>query len=164
MKTLRWSCLCALGLGLAFAMLWVAGVRPRSARCGDLACEPGGTGGCYASIQQAVNAAGDGDTVQVAQGLYTETVVISKSLILAGGWNADFTVQDWDSYVTTINADGNGSVIRTTLPVLVSAITVTIEGFTLMHGDASNHLGWGGGILIARRFCWGRVSLPCAIT
>ena len=113
---------------------------------------PGGAGGCYASIQQAVTAAGDGDTVQVAQGVYFETVVISKSLTLAGGWNDDFSVQDWDNYVTTIDAEGNGSVIRTALPFGVSAITVTIEGFTLMHGDASAHLGWGGGILLQDDF------------
>ena len=124
---------------------------PRCA-CGDLCVNPGGTGGCYASIQQAVTAAGDGDTVQVAQGVYFETVVITKSLTLAGGWNDDFSVQDWDNYVTTIDAEGNGSVVRTALPLGVSAITVTIEGFTLMHGDASASPGVGRGHSIAGRF------------
>jgi hypothetical protein len=152
MKTLRLSCLCALGLGLAFAMLWIAGVQPRSARAAVLCVAPGGAGECYDSIQQAVNAAADRDTVRVAQGVYFETVEISKSLTLEGGWNDSFTVQDWDTYVTTIDADGNGSVIRTGLPLGVSAITVTIEGFTLMHGDASAYLGWGGGILLQDDF------------
>jgi len=156
MKTLRLSCLCALGLGLAFAMLWIAGVQPRSARAAVLCVNPGGTGGCYASIQQAVNAAGNGDTVRVAQGVYFETVEISKSLTLEGGWNDGFSFQDWDTYVTTIDAEGNGSVIRTGLPFGVSAITVTIEGFTLMHGDASAYLGWGGGILLQDD--WGGTS------
>jgi hypothetical protein len=148
MKTNRGLWVCALASGLALALLWMAGVQPRSARAGTLCVNPDGTGGCYASIQQAVNAAGDGDSVQVAQGVYTETVLITKSLTLAGGWNADFTVQDWDNYVTTIDAEGNGSVIRTDLPFGVPAITVTIEGFTLKNGDASAYLGWGGGILL----------------
>jgi hypothetical protein len=152
MKTYRWQWVLALTLGLALALVWVLGVQTRPARAGILCVNPGGTGGCYASIQGAVMAAGDGDTVQVAQGTYFETVVISKSLVLAGGWNAEFTVQDWDTYGTTIDAQGNGSVVRTELPFGVTAITVTIEGFTLMHGDASASLGWGGGILLQDDF------------
>ena len=45
---------------------------------------------CYASIQAAVNAASDGSTIRVAEGAYYETVMLTKSLTLEGGWNAGF--------------------------------------------------------------------------
>lgn len=152
MKTYRWLWVSVFVFGSAMALLWMIGVQPRSVRAAVLCVNPGGTGGCYDSIQLAVTAAGDGDTVQVAQGVYFETVMITKSLTLEGGWNDDFTVQDWDVYVTTIDAQHNGSVIRTGLPWDVTAITVVIEGFTLMNGDNSAYLGWGGGILLQDDF------------
>lgn len=152
MKTYRWLWVSAMGLGLALALLWMVGVRPHPARAAVRCVAPGGTGGCYASIQQAVTAAVNGDTVRVAQGAYFEAVVITKSLTLEGGWNVNFTVQDWDNNVTTIDAQGNGPAIRTELPLGVSAISVTIEGFTLMHGDDSTNLGWGGGIQLRDDF------------
>jgi hypothetical protein len=40
---------------------------------------PGGTGGCHASIQAAVNAAQDGETVHVHAGTYTEFTTIPEA-------------------------------------------------------------------------------------
>lgn len=45
---------------------------------------PGGTGGCYSSINAAVAAAAPNDTVKVEKGTYHEDVVISKPLSLLG--------------------------------------------------------------------------------
>jgi nitrous oxidase accessory protein NosD len=45
---------------------------------------PGGTGGCSSSIQQAINAAAPGDTIVIARGIYTENLVVPKSLTLLG--------------------------------------------------------------------------------
>jgi hypothetical protein len=48
---------------------------------------PGGTGGCSSSIQQAINAAAAGDTILIGKGIYTENLVVPKSLTLLGAGN-----------------------------------------------------------------------------
>ena len=45
---------------------------------------PGGTGGCYSSIQRAIDAAAPGDTILIGKGIYTENVVVTKPLTLLG--------------------------------------------------------------------------------
>jgi len=135
------------GLGLAWGLLWIlnpaqqaaaASAAPAAIRC----VTPGGTGGCYTTIQAAVNAANPGDTVRVAQGVYIENVVVNKSITLEGGWNTGFTSRNWDLYTTVVNGNRASTVIR-----LSGNISPTIEGFTILRGDASSALGWGGGIL-----------------
>jgi hypothetical protein len=90
-----------------------------------------------------VNAAHDGDTIRVVQGTYLEAVTIAKSVTLEGGWSPDTLHRDWNVYKTMINAHKAGSAIRTS-----GRISPTVEGFDLTGGDASDYLGWGGGILI----------------
>jgi parallel beta-helix repeat protein len=56
-----------------------------------LCVNTGGTGGCYAKIQLAVNAAAAYDVVTVAAGTYAEGVVIGKAISLIGaGANNSF--------------------------------------------------------------------------
>jgi hypothetical protein len=110
---------------------------------GTIRCvKPGGGGGCYSTIQAAVTAASNGDTIHVAQGIYHEAVLVEKSVILEGGWDTTFTSRNWDTNITKIDALGTGSVIR-----ISGNVTTTIDGFVLTGGDASSYLGWGGGIL-----------------
>ncbi len=54
------------------------------AQAKTLCVNPGGTGGCFAKIQLAVNAAAVNDVINVAAGTYTEDVVIGKPLSLIG--------------------------------------------------------------------------------
>ncbi|MEW5985294.1 MAG: right-handed parallel beta-helix repeat-containing protein [Chloroflexota bacterium] len=52
----------------------------------ELCVRPDGLGGCYTTIQAAVDAATDGDTILIAAGAYTETISYDKDLTVIGGW------------------------------------------------------------------------------
>ncbi len=61
----------ALGLIIVVALLAAALPLQAKAQEGETLCvNTDGTGGCYTSIQAAVNAASDGDTVIVTEGAY----------------------------------------------------------------------------------------------
>jgi len=55
----------------------------------------GGKNPCYTSIQDAINAAGTGAVIRIAQGTYTGPIALndSKSLTLQGGWDSGFASQ-----------------------------------------------------------------------
>lgn len=108
-----------------------------------LCVTPSGSGGCYSSIQDAVDNAADGDTIRVAEGYYTETIEIDVGVILEGGWNTAFSERNWETHVTTIDANRTGCVIR-----VLPQVYVTIDGFVIKGGDSTSPLGWGGGIWV----------------
>jgi fibronectin-binding autotransporter adhesin len=105
----------------------------------------------YPSIQQAVNAATSGQTVQVARGTCYENVSVAKSVTLEGGWDTGFTTRDADpASASTIDGMGSGRAISIT--EVSGSIAVTVDGFTLTGGDATGLSGSphgydvGGGI------------------
>src|SRR5947207_6090275 len=57
----------------------------RIARADTLCVKPGGGGGCYASVNTAITTANISDTIRVAMGVYTENVLITKTITLEGG-------------------------------------------------------------------------------
>jgi len=77
----------------------------------------------YSSIQEAINAAGDGDTIFVRNGTYYENVVVNKSISLIG-----------EDRINTI-IDGN----RTGTVVHIIANNVSIKRFTIQ--NAGSHVG-----------------------
>ena len=114
----------------------------------DIICvtETGG-GGCFASINQALDAAGKLDTIRVAKGNYEENLVIEKNVVLEGGWDEAFKKRDVDKFETTIQGDNTSSVIT-----VKAGYNVTIDGFSITRGNASDSLGWGGGIRVGESF------------
>jgi parallel beta-helix repeat protein len=101
---------------------------------------------CHTTIQEAVDAAIAGDEFRVAAGTYThvnnygelaQVVYISKTITIRGGYNADFSAWDPDTYSTTLDAQGQGRVLYIT-----GDISPTIEGLRITGGDAD---GLGGG-------------------
>jgi parallel beta-helix repeat protein len=117
-------------LSLIFGPL-ALGTPVALAASGAACVNPGGTGGCFDSIQAAVNAVGAGGVVNVAAGTYHEDIQIQKRLSLQGAGAA----------ATIIDATGlsNGLVIQgVTSPTVISGFTVenaNLEGI-LLENDA----------------------------
>ncbi|UCE37541.1 MAG: hypothetical protein JSW00_19145 [Thermoplasmata archaeon] len=78
-----------------------------------------GSNGAYDSIQDAITAGFDGDTIFVYSGRYYEDVVVNKRINLTGE----------DRNITIIDGVGGGNV------VFVSAPWVNITGFTIENGS-----------------------------
>ena len=74
-------------------------------------------GADFTSIQDAIDASSNGDTVFVYSGTYVENIVVDKSITLQG--------EDRDT--TVIDGGGSGDV------VYVSAFFVNISGFTIQN-------------------------------
>lgn len=114
--------------------------------------------GCaYSSMQAAVDAASDGDTIKVATGTYTDmhvrprdditttgvvnqVVYLTKTLTIGGGYTTtNWTTPDPDGNPTTLDAQGQGRVIYIT-----GDISPTLEGLRITGGTTTE---FGGGIL-----------------
>ena len=96
------------------------------------------------ALRDAIDAAGDGDTVKVAgtcAGVDSDerVIKIDKDLTLRGGYNED----DWDTSdpdnPTTLDAQGEGRV------VYVRSSTVAMEDLRITGGSASSN---GGGVYV----------------
>jgi len=72
----------------------------------------------FSSIQEAINAASQGDTIYVYNGTYHEQVAVNKSVSLIGE----------NKYNTII--DGSG--VETVVPIIAS--NITLRGFTIQNG------------------------------
>jgi len=72
-------------------------------------------GADYERIQDAINAAENGDTIRVYEGTYSENVVVNKTVSLVGNGSAN----------TTINGGSEGDVVR------IEADWVNLSGFRI---------------------------------
>src|SRR5580704_11482935 len=111
---------CAVVLA-AFSPACSSSAGSPAARATTLCVNPGGTGGCYATIQLAVNAAAANDVINVAAGTYTEDVTIGKPLSLMGA-GAGQSFIDATNLANGILLDGLNN------PGLQD---VTVSGFTV---------------------------------
>lgn len=105
------------------AMALLAFAQPGEAA--TLCVNPGGMGGCYSSIGAAVSAANSGDTIEVAAGVYTEDVVIGKSLSIVGA----------DPSTTIVDASGLSNGFYVDGLDNPGLDTVAISGFTVENAN-----------------------------
>jgi hypothetical protein len=84
----------------------------------------GGDAPCYSSIQDAVDEAGEGDTIRVAAGTYPESIIIDKGVMLLGAMaGIDPGLGCWGDDVSRVSG-GPGSA-----GVTITALGVTLDGF-----------------------------------
>lgn len=134
-----------LTVGLSFALVaaWlltfsgfsISGVRAASLTVCSTGCD-------YSVIQDAVDAAGEGDVIKVATGTYddvnnynglAQVVYINKTVTIRGGYTPAFTEPpDPVANPTTLDAGGQGIVIY-----IEGNVSPTIEGLRITGGDAS---------------------------
>ena len=111
---------CAVLLA-AFSPACSSAGSPATPTTTTLCVNPGGSGGCYATIQAAVNAAAANDVINVAAGTYTEDVTIGKPLSIMGA-GAGQSFIDATNLANGILLDGLNN------PGLQD---VTVSGFTV---------------------------------
>ncbi len=124
-------------ISMAFSMA-LGTVQPTYAA--DLCVNPGGTDGCFATIQAAINAAGNGDTINVAAGTYSGQITVNKSVTILGdpgdaspGPGPNAPVIDGGS------APGDAFLLAN------GVSNVTIQGFEIRN-FTSNATGIGNGV------------------
>lgn len=123
--------------------------------------KPGSSGSCTqdqpCSLQTALGLAQNGDTIYVAQGIYTHTgaavITITRSITVAGGWDgigSGPVNRNAELYQSILDGEEARRVIY-----ISGNITPTIDGFTIANGNATGILlsgcpsiadGCGGGI------------------
>ena len=118
-------------LALALGTLLFGG-HARVASAATLCVSSDGSGGCYTSIQAAVNAASPGDAVNVAPGDYQESVTISSPMSLIGS----------GASATTIDAAGADNAVQ------IMADGVWLQGFTITGSRLDGVLVNGNGATI----------------
>jgi len=129
--------------GLAAGLLVAAGGLATTAYAqpapAQLCVNPGGTSGCYATIQGAIDAAVAGSAVSVARGIYQGGIVISKSLTLQGA-RAETTIVD--------GAGANQAItVQQTGPVTISGFTLENAKTTGLYIQDSSNVTVSGNIV-----------------
>ena len=126
---------------LAAAAIAICGVTAAPASAATLCA--GGQSGCYRSLQKAVDAAHDGDTIRVGPGVYAGGVTIDKSVALRGAG------------ATATRIRGGGPVL--TLGSWSAPTTIALSGLTIrdgvrtsttLDGEDLPYLALGGGVQI----------------
>jgi parallel beta-helix repeat protein len=81
----------------------------------------------YSKIQMAINSASPGDTVNVRSGIYSERIVVDKSVFLIGE----------DKQTTVLDGSGTGTVVQ------ITSNNVEIANFTIRNAGISPWYGRG---------------------
>ena len=108
---------------------------------GSLCVDPNMTN-CFTTIQAALTAAHDGDTIDVAAGTYAGPITIDKNIQLAGAGAAATIIRGGGPVVTIGDLTG-----RATPTVSVGGVTIT-GGLTTGSSRGGTAIASGGGVFI----------------
>jgi hypothetical protein len=96
--------------------------------------------GCFAQLQPALDAAGDGDTVTIARGTYAGGVTVDTSVHIQGAGAARTVISGGGPVITIFRADAP------------EGLSVSIDGVTITGGTNSTQpdgaVTFGGGVAI----------------
>lgn len=152
-KMLKIASVSAVVFILLLALFLVIGNTAKaSPEAGILYVAPGascsGMSPCYAQVQEAVLAAGSGDEIRVAEGVYhiasavgghSQVAYINKNVTLRGGYDLNSWEFDPENNLSILDAQGMGR------PIYIEGnFSPTVEGFHLVNGIAAE----GGGVYI----------------
>lgn len=93
------------------------------------------------SVAYALSQAVQFDEIWVAQGVYTENLVINSGVALMGGYEASDWTRDLESFTTILDGNHSGSVVT----FQGTSEGMAIDGFQVTGGNATSG-GMGGGI------------------
>jgi parallel beta-helix repeat protein len=153
MHTKRLFGILALGLGLTLALLVGLHTAQAAPTATDWFVTATGSGSACSQVapcdlQVALNQATDGDTIYVAEGVYTGTgaavITITQSTTIYGGWDGAASgaiARNPAAYPTTLDGEWARRVVH-----ISGNITPTLDGFIVTRGNAS--AASGGGIYV----------------
>ena len=119
-----------IGLSVVLACLVLSLGAVPATQAATLCVAPGGSGGCFATIQAAIDAASPGDTINVAASTYAENLsAFGKNLTINGAGAG-----------ATIISGNNANRVWT----IFSNSNMNLTNMTITYGSATG--GFGGGI------------------
>jgi parallel beta-helix repeat protein len=159
---LRWFIIVITGILVVTALF----VSPVHANSGTLYVAPdghcGGAKPCYSTIQDAVNAAVNGDEIRVATGTYSQVStgkgitavvrIVDKKITLTGGYTtANWNTSNPTANPTVIDPNDAGIGIYINYQADIGVGNIIVNGFSITNGnatDAGAGTDSGGGIYI----------------